>query len=137
MKSAHFFSCSFFPSTPHARARPLRAHVEHTQRSTHTRAEARARARSAQKYTKTEKKMAEERPTTMTGGSKEDEYKLCIKGLEKFFGKYPGLDTAGKMATIKCVKEGAGNGHRSPSCPLFPPLSPPSLSLSRSLTDPP
>ena len=55
------------------------------------------------------------RPVTMMGGSKEDEYKLCLKGLRKFFEKYPSLDTAGKMATIKCVVVLCAREARPPS----------------------
>jgi L-methionine (R)-S-oxide reductase len=64
------------------------------------------------------------RPVTMTGGSKEDEYKLCLKGLRKFFEKYPSLDTAGKMATIKCVAVGSPASRARAPSPSLPPSPP-------------
>jgi L-methionine (R)-S-oxide reductase len=80
----------------------------------------------------------------MTGGSKEDEYKLCLKGLRKFFEKYPSLDTAGKMATIKCVAVGSQPASRASPVPpssflqthdptsFFPPTSSPRSSYLKS-----
>ncbi len=46
--------------------------------------------------------MAETPHMTFTGGPKDKEYERVIKELDKFFAKYP-VDTAGRMATVKCV----------------------------------
>jgi hypothetical protein len=42
----------------------------------------------------------ETKPITFVTSSKEEEYKLVLKGLDKFFAKYE-VDTVGRMATIK------------------------------------